>query len=369
MENLVFSLNATLPIFALMVLGYLFRRIGLIDDKAASWMNKFVFKIALPVLVFRDLASQDFAGTWDGRFVLFCFGVTTVSIALISLLSKLIVKDGARRGEFIQASYRSSAALLGIAFIHNIYGDSAVGMGPLMILGSVPLYNIFAVIVLTVTAEKPGMSEMVAAGKSETATMEKAGMPETVEADRETLPAVQDEGKVVSEGADRKEGSGKVQGAMLRSTLLGIITNPIIIGIFVGLVWSLIKLPQPRFFNTIVSNIAALATPLGLMSMGATFEFRKALKEIGPALVAAFIKLFGLAAVFLPVAVALGFKGEQIVAILVMLGSATTVSCFIMARSMGHEGTLSSSVIMLTTFGCSFSLTFWLFLLRSLGII
>ena len=344
MENLVFSLNATLPIFALMVLGYLFRRIGLIDDKAASWMNKFVFKIALPVLVFRDLASQDFAGTWDGRFVLFCFGVTTVSIALISLLSKLIVKDGARRGEFIQASYRSSAALLGIAFIHNIYGDSAIGMGPLMILGSVPLYNIFAVIVLTVTAEKPGMSEMVATGKSGTVTMEKAGMPEAVV-------------------------SGKAQGAMLRSTLLGIITNPIIIGIFTGLVWSLIKLPQPKVFQTIVSNIAALATPLGLMSMGATFEFRKALKEIGPALVAAFIKLFGLAAIFLPIAVALGFMGEQIVAILVMLGSATTVSCFIMAKSMGHEGTLSSSVIMLTTFGCSFSLTFWLFLLRSLGVI
>ena len=344
MENLVFSLNATLPIFALMAMGYLFRRIGLIDDKAASWMNKFVFKIALPVLVFRDLASQDFAGTWNGRFVLFCFGVTTVSIALISLLSKLIVKDGARRGEFIQASYRSSAALLGIAFIHNIYGDSAIGMGPLMILGSVPLYNIFAVIVLTVTAEKPGMSEMVATGKSGTVTMEKAGMPEAVV-------------------------SGKAQGAMLRSTLLGIITNPIIIGIFTGLVWSLIKLPQPKVFQTIVSNIAALATPLGLMSMGATFEFRKALKEIGPALVAAFIKLFGLAAIFLPIAVALGFMGEQIVAILVMLGSATTVSCFIMAKSMGHEGTLSSSVIMLTTFGCSFSLTFWLFLLRSLGVI
>ena len=348
MENLVFSLNATLPIFALMAMGYLFRRIGLIDDKAASWMNKFVFKIALPVLVFRDLASQDFAGTWNGRFVLFCFGATTVSIALISLLSKLIVKDVAKRGEFIQASYRSSAAILGIAFIHNIYGESAIGMGPLMILGSVPLYNIFAVIVLTVTAEKPGMSEMVAAGKSETVTMEKAGMPEAVV-------------------------SGKAQGAMLRSTLrstlLGIITNPIIIGIFTGLVWSLIKLQQPKFFQTVVSNIAALATPLGLMSMGATFEFQKALKEIGPALVAAFIKLFGLAAIFLPIAVALGFTGEQIVAILVMLGSATTVSCFIMAKSMGHEGTLSSSVIMLTTFGCSFSLTFWLFLLRSLGVI
>ena len=73
MENLIFSLNATLPIFSLMILGYIFNKIGLIDEKAASWMNKFVFKVALPVLLFEDLATQDFAGTWNGKFVFFCF--------------------------------------------------------------------------------------------------------------------------------------------------------------------------------------------------------------------------------------------------------------------------------------------------------
>ena len=320
MENLIFSLNATAPIFALMVLGYLFRRIGMIDEKAASWMNKFVFKAALPVLGFKDLASQDFAGTWNGKFVLFCFGATIISIALIALISSFFIKDASKRGEFIQGSYRSSAALLGIAFIHNIYGESAGGMGPLMILGSVPLYNIFAVIILTLTAKR-------AAEKTED------------------------------------------QGAMIRSTLKGILTNPIIIGIAAGLIWSLVRIPQPKIFQTLVSNFAALATPLGLMSMGATFEFQKAVKDIKPALVAAFIKLFVLAAVFIPVAAVLGFVGEQMVAILVMLGSATTVSCYIMAKSMGHEGTLSSSIIMLTTFGCSFSLTFWLFVLKSLALI
>ncbi len=321
MENLIFSLNATVPIFALMLLGYFFKKIKLIDDKAASWMNKFVFKVALPVLVFDDLAGQDFEGTWDGKFVLFCFAVTSISIAVIAFISKFIVSDRAKRGEFIQSSYRSSAALLGIAFIHNIYGDASSGMGPLMILGSVPLYNIFAVIVLMLTSNE---------GEKEA-------------------------------GRDKK--------VLLVSTFRGIITNPIIIGIVVGLVWSLLKIPQPRIFNTLVTDISALATPLGLMSMGATFEYKKALRDLKPALVAAIIKLFVLAAVFLPVAVALGFAGEQIVAILVMLGSATTVSCYIMAKSMGHEGTLSSSVIMLTTLGCSFSLTFWLFVLRSLQVI
>ena len=360
MENLVFSLNATAPIFALMVLGYLFRRIGLIDEKSANWMNKFVFTVALPVLVFKDLASQDFAGTWNTKFVLFCFLVTSLSIALIALLSKLVVKDLAKRGEFIQASYRSSAALLGIAFIHNIYGDAASGMGPLMILGSVPLYNIFAVIVLMLTAETK---------EEQTAARTLAGQ----------APA--GNGMVGQQAAQAQaqngmqqapwQGSARAQDrrALLMKTLRGIITNPIILGIAIGLVWSLLRIPQPKIFQTIVSNVSALATPLGLMSMGATFEFKKAVQDLRPALIAAFIKLFALAAIFLPIAVALGFAGEQIVAILVMLGSATTVSCFIMAKSMGHEGTLSSSVIMLTTFGCSFSLTLWLFVLKSLGVI
>ncbi len=302
-----------------MVLGYLFRKIGLIDEKASAWMNKFVFKAALPVLVFKDLAGQDFARTWNGKFVLFCFAATSISIAVIAMLSKWIVKDRAKRGEFIQSSYRSSAALLGIAFIHNIYGESASGMGPLMILGSVPLYNIFAVIVLMLTAENAECGQDV--------------------------------------------------GKRIRSTIRGILTNPIILGIAAGMLWSVLRIPQPKVFQTIITDIAALATPLGLMSMGAAFEFQKALNELRPALIASFIKLFVLAAVFLPVAVALGFAGEQIVAILVMLGSATTVSCYIMAKSMGHEGTLSSSVIMLTTFGCSFSLTFWLFILKSLQVI
>ena len=320
MDNLIFSLNATFPIFSLMVLGYFFEKIGLIDQKAASWMNKFVFKIALPVLVFEDLATQDFAGTWNGKFVFFCIAATIISIFVISIFSRFIIKDKSRRGEFIQGAYRSSAALLGIAFIHNIYGESSSGMAPLMVLGSVPFYNIFAVIILTLTAPKEE-----------------------------------------SDVTDKK--------ALFKSTFIGIITNPIIVGILSGMIWSILRIPMPRFLDTVVSDVAALATPLGLMSMGATFEFKKAAKAVKPALLASFIKLFLLVALIMPIAVKMGFVGEQIVALLVMLGSATTVSCYIMAKSMGHEGTLSSSIIMMTTLGCGFSLTFWLYVFRTIGII
>lgn len=314
MENLIFSLNATMPIFLTMMLGWFFRRIGLIDEAFVSRMNKFVFQAALPVMVFQDLATVDFFEEWDTKFVLFCFLVTLISIGVVIGLSFLL-KDRSVQGEFIQASYRSSAALLGIAFIQNIYGNS--GMAPLMIVGTVPLYNIMAVVVLSLM--KP----------------------------------------------DR----GKMNRQLILRTLKGIVTNPILIGIVVGMVWSLLKVPMPVIFQKTLKNVATLASPLGLMAMGAAFEIKEVGTKLKPAVLASVIKLVVLAAVFLPVAVGLGFREEKLVAILVMLGSATTVSCYIMAKNMGHEGTLTSGAVMLTTLCSAFTLTGWLYLLRTLGLI
>lgn len=314
MENLIFSLNATIPIFLMMLLGMLFRKLGWMDEVFAAKMNKFVFLVPLPVLLFEQLATVDFSEVWDIKFILFCFVVTAISITISTLIS-LLWKDRSIKGEFIQGTYRSSAALLGIAFIQNIYGTA--GMAPLMIIGSVPLYNIMAVVVLSLF----------------------------------------------------KPGNNSFDKALVKKTLKGIATNPIIIGIVAGFVWSALKLPMPSILHKTVSSIGATATPMGLMSMGATFEMKKATSKIKPTLVAVFMKLVGFCAIFLPMAALLGFRNEEMIAILVMLGSATTVSCFVMARNMGHEGTLSSGVIMMTTLLSAFTLTMWLDVLRSFGLV
>ncbi|MGN0467001.1 MAG: AEC family transporter [Lachnospiraceae bacterium] len=315
MENLVFSLNATIPIFLMMILGYIFHQLGWMDDIFASKMNKFVFLVPLPVMVFKDLATVDFSEVWDLKFVLFCFFATVLSITIAAIIS-FVWKDKTLKGEFIQASYRSSAALLGIAFIQNIYGNS--GMAPLMIIGSVPLYNIMAVVVLSFF--KPGQN-------------------------------------------------GKITGELWKKTLKGIVTNPIIIGIVLGIIWSAFRIPMPYIMEKTLTNIGNMASPMGLMAMGATFNFGKALGKAKPAITAMIIKLVGFVAIFLPIAVSMGFREEKLVAILVMLGSATTVSCYVMAKNMGHEGVLTSSVVMLTTLFSAFSLTIWLYVLRSLGLV
>lgn len=314
MENLIFSLNATLPIFLTMLLGLLFRYLGLMNADFVAKLNRFVFVAAIPALVFRDISSVDVRKSWDGGFVLFCFLATLVSITVIALLARLLVEEEIR-GEFVQASYRSSAAILGIAFIQNIYGSS--GMAPLMIVGTVPLYNAAAVVILSLM--KPGRKKL-----------------------------------------DRK---------LLLKTAKGIVTNPIILGILAGILWSVLRIPQPEIMQKTVKNVAVLATPLGLMAMGASFEGKKALAKLRPSVLASLIKLVVLAAVFLPLAVRLGYTKERLIAILVMLGSATTVSCFVMAKNMGHEGVLTSSTVMLTTFFSAFTLTGRLFLLKTLGLV
>lgn len=295
-----------------MVLGYVLNRIGWFDDDLAEKVNKFVFRIPLPVMLFVQLATIDIRKAWDTKFVLFCFGITCLSILLAWLLS-FALKKRKLRGEFIQAAYRSSAAILGVAFITNIYGSSA--MAPLMIIGAVPLYNIMAVVVLELSSPS-------------------------------------------AKGLDR---------AVMKKTIRGVLTNPILIGIVIGLLWSLLHIPLPKILNLMLTDVGNLATPLGLMAMGAVFDWKKARGELRPALGASLMKLFGFAALFLPLAILCGFRTEKLVAILVMLGSATTVSSYVMARNMNHEGVLTSSTVMLTTLLSSFSLTFWLWLLKTLS--
>ena len=83
--------------------------------------------------------------------------------------------------------------------------------------------------------------------------------------------------------------------------------------------------------------------------------------DVDQALVGAALKLLA--------AVRFGFTDEKLVALLVMLGSITTPACYVMAKQMGHEGVLTGSVCVTTTLFSAFSLTFWLFVLRSLGYI
>ncbi len=189
----------------------------------------------LPVLLFRDIATSDFYEVWDTKYVLFCFLATLASIIVIWFLAELFYRDKDAIGEFIQASYRSSTAVLVLSFT-----------GP---------------------------------------------------------------------GGRRL---GKVS---FKKSLYGIATNPIILGILLGMLVSICRIDFPAIIDKTINNVSVLATPLALIGLGAGFEGAKALKRIKPTIVCSLIKLVLLPGIFLPLAIYMDFRGEKLVAILIMLGA------------------------------------------------
>ena len=313
MSNLIYSINATLPIFLLIIRGKVLKTTKIINDEFTKTADRYVFRIALPALLFSDLTENNVGSAFDGKYVLFCFSVTIFSIAVLWGLTEKFMKNEEQKGAFIQGSYRSSAAILGLAFINNMY--DSVGMAPLMIIGCVPLYNIFAVIILTLKGDNGG---------------KKPNMKET---------------------------------------FINVMKNPILLSILIALPFALLNLHFPSFVNKAIGSVANTATPLALISIGASFEGKKALKKMKPTLLASFIKLILLAGLFLPLAVFFGYRNQELMALLVMLGSPTTVSSYIMAKNTGNDGILTSSIIVLTTLLSSLTLTLWIFVLKSFGVL
>ena len=316
MDSFIYSLNATVPVFAIMIIGQILKKFNLIDIPFANVANKFVFKVCLPCLLFQDLSVTNIKENFDLPYVGFCFFATLSSILIIWFLAKKLLKDKAQVGAFVQCSYRSSAAILGIAFIQNVYGSS--GMAPLMIIGSVPLYNIFAVIILTFESNSP----------------------------------------------DNINNSGNIKRAFVN-----ILKNPIIIGIFLGLAASYFNVGFPKMVDKTINNLAVMTSPLALISIGAAFEGKKALAKIKSTAVASSIKLIVLAAVFIPIAVYFGFRDQKLIALVIMLASPCTPTAYIMAKNMDGDDILASSIIVATTFFSSVTLTFWIFILRMLGLL
>lgn len=324
MADFIFSLNATLPIFLIMVLGWFLMRIGLFNKEFNKVADKYVFRVALPVLLFKDIATADIRSDFNLTFVLFCMITTTIMFLVIWGLSYILIKDKTQVGAFAQASARGSAAVLGIAFINNIYGNS--GMAPLMIVSAVPLYNILSVIILTFSAD-------------------------------------------MGKGVEKDKPNDKCKGANIKKACLNVIKNPIIIGIFLGLPFSILGISIPQIPLKAVTSIAQTATPVALLVVGASFEGAKAIKKLKLTAIATFIKLVLLPLIFFPFAIAFGFRGSELVAILVMLGSPTTVTCYIMAKNMGNDEVLSSSIVVMATLLSSVTLTGWIFVLRVMGLI
>lgn len=313
MESLILAINVVIPLFLLMALGYILNITHMLDDKTLSVLNKLVFKVFLPALLFYNIYRTNLATAVQGGLILYASVAVIVMAAAMFVFVPLLEKDNKKRGVIIQGIFRSNFVLFGIPVATAILGENNVGVTSVLIAIVVPLFNILAVI--------------------------------TLEFFR----------------------GGKFTAKKILIMLKGVFTNPLILSSLVGIVflWLGIKLPKP--LETTVSDVSKLATPISLIVLGGTFRFRRVSGNIKQLAIMVVGKLVVYPCVVIFTALKLGFTGAAIVSLLSMTASPTAVSSYTMAEEMESDGELAGQGVVLTTAFSIFTVFIFVLVLSEMG--
>lgn len=311
MESLKLSFESIMPIFILMAIGYLLRCVNFADKKTFDTVNKMVFKVFLPVLLFYNIYKTESAEVFNPKLIAFSIvGVLSVFAVGYFIVLK-ITPDNSKRGVILQSFFRSNFAILGVPLADYICAGRASGLASLMVAIVVPMFNVLAVVCL------------------------------------------------------ERFRDGRVKPLKL---LKGIVTNPLIIGCAVGVVFFLLKIRLPSVIEKSVKDIAGVATPLALVVLGASFTFSSIKGYVREILIIVLSRLVIVPLIMMSIAVAFGFSGEALVCLLVIFASPVAVSSFAMAQQMGGDEKLASQAVVLTSAFCLITLFIWIYVLNSLGL-
>lgn len=312
MENFLLTLNILAPIFLVMGLGYLSRRLNLLKDDAVKTMNNVVFRVFIPIMIAENIISAE--KNFDSGPKLFIF--VAISVFVVFGLAWLIIphleKDDKKRSVLIQGIGRSNYVLFGLPLVKSMCPDGNYAIAAFLIIIAIPLFNILSVIVL----------EVYRGGK-----------------------------------------------ASFRKIFLSILKNPLIIGSLIAFVLMNIPIPYPAFLTKAVSDVGDMASPLAIFLLGASFEFRKVRHNIRPLLIGVIGKLVAVPLLLLPAAYLLGLRDAEFASVLVLAGSPSAVNSFTMAQQMGADGELAGEQVVVSSVFSSITLFCIIFACKQLGII
>ncbi len=311
MNGLLVCLNAIVPVFFIIAVGYLAKRAGIIKVTEVSRMNAVAFRVFMLAMCFYNVYNSDLSSAIRPKLMLFAVAGVAIMYGCSWLYGTLFVKDRPSRGVVIQGLYRSNYLILGLPIAAGLAGG--VDLGAVAVLGAVvvPMFNILAVITLEVYAgEKPQIGKL----------------------------------------------------------LKDIAKNPLIVGSVLGLVFLLLGVRLPQMFEIGVRDLSRVASPLMLFLLGAFFRF----DGVGPyrkELVAVCLgRLVIFPAIALTLALLLGFRGVEFVALLALFASPTAVASFTMAQQMGGNAELAGNIVVMTSLLCSLSFFCWSLLFKTLGV-
>ena len=311
MESFTICLNAVLPIFLLMAVGYAARCFHLLDRADVAKINKIVFRAFMPAMVFYNIYSSDLSSAVRGS-LLGCAVLGVFAEFLLSLgYALLFVKERSRRGVVIQGLFRSNFVIIGLPIAESLVGGD-LGPVAMLLAAVVPLYNVLAVITLAIfNGQKPDWKKV----------------------------------------------------------LLDILENPLIIGSAVGIAALLAGIRLPAPLEKVVSQMSDATSPMLLFLLGAFFQFRGMRGHVRELAAVCLGRLVVFPALFLGLAAAMGFRGVELVSLLGVFASSTAIASFTMAQQMGGDAELAGDIVVWTSALCSFTLFGWSLLFKLLALI
>ncbi|NWF49303.1 MAG: AEC family transporter [Ignavibacteriaceae bacterium] len=313
-DNIIFTGNVVAPVFLLVALGYFVKRINVINENFVDVTSKFVYSVSLPALVFINIAEIDLSDAIEFNQIIYIYAATLLSFFLIWLFSIPFIKDGKNLSVFVQGAYRSNFAIVGFAIVSKLFGNFALGKAALVLAFILPLYNILAVIILTVPLRK-----------------------------------------------ERK--------LNLKNTFYEIMFNPLIIAVVIGLIFSYFKIVIPSFINSTIGFLSELALPLALVGIGGSLNLQNIKKASGLAFTSSAIKIILIPILLTAGAYYFGFRELDLGIMFVLFASPTAIVSFIMAEAMGANSKLAGNIVLISTIASVFTIAVGIVILKELALI
>ncbi len=318
LDSFIFSFNSIAPIFVVVVLGAILKKIGFLKDGFLPVCDKFVFNICLPCLLFQDIASTDISESLNVNLILYCVAAITVTTFIPCVVVPLFIKDKAKCGAFVQGVFRANSAILGITLAVNMFGDLGKSVTAMVLPFTVVLFNVYSVIVMTIFAPS----------------------------DHKMAPK-----------------------QLLLHILKSIVTNPLIVAIVLALLWQRVPAEIPTAVDKSLSYLADMSMPMALISLGASINMESLRGRIGLAVGASIGKTILVPLLVISVAALLGYRGVELVAVFTIFGTPAAVSSYIMAKQMKSDHELAGQILLVSTLMSLFTMFVWIFALRQFGLI
>ena len=309
MESLVMASRVVIPMAIMVGVGMLLRIVKLTDEPTMKNVDKLIFNLFLPMLCFYNVYQTDFSKVTQLGYIFYGAGMVLLLFLAGLFLVPKFVKPMPTAASYGQSLFRTNYVIFGAAVAESIYGAGNFGLVSLLSAVIVPMFNGLAAVLL-------------------------------------------------ERARNRSASAGKL--------LVAVAKNPTIIATVLGLVMNLMGLRIPVLLVDVVEDLSGLTTPLSFLSIGVTLKLSQVVKK-GYLVSAVLLRLILVPMAILPLAILLGFRGQELCALMILFAAPTAVSSYPMAVAMDADGDFAAQMVAYTTIFCLPTIFLWTLLLGYMG--